>query len=411
MTYSLITGLDTGNTSTKTSYIDSKSGNIVSFPIPSVIAPAPPSVIELHTEASNHKINPEEMLHVYIETDSLEQHQRKSYFYVGQYAIDKADMQQPQIDTDKHNSSLHKIVSLTSLAVAALKDNIASTEDEIVVEINYSGGLPIEEHKKVGQKPLEDLKGKHKIQFLDGPAKGKTVVLNITGGKLRVEGATSGVSLSFDIQSNELVATKDQNLLTSPEANYIVADLGAGTLDEALYENSQLNKVASRNVNLGTNTYVDQLLDKVLEIPEFQPIIEALKVNNQDGKPYRTREEFMKQVIYPGVKLAVEGKTPKFTVSWGRKRNIDFTQQTLEVMGAYASDVMKEVDSYWSVKGVNAEHFYLVGGGVLFGYEFFKNEEDIKLPDASIISESPFITSRAYLIANYFEQKLAGALN
>ncbi|WP_025731396.1 hypothetical protein [Heyndrickxia ginsengihumi] len=404
----LIAGVDGGNFSTKVSFIN-KEGNINSFTIPTIMAPADSTVLDdLNTVSLSSDVDDlkgEDYLHVHIKSEALTKDKRDSYYFVGQYATGKENMIQPDVQANnKSDSQLHIVTQLVGLATAAIKSNKEN------VKINYSGGLPIKEYKQVGQSALQRLLGEHQIEFLDGPYAGKKVVLDIYDGSIRVEGVNSVLGISYNIKDGQIAPTSTSEIF-SPKGTYAIGDLGAGTFDKAYYKNGKIDKNISTNEAiaseepLGTNAYIDRLIKRISQLEEFRPIREA--IGDENATPFRNREELVNKVIEPVVLKIVDGEIknePKFTVDWARIKNVDVTSIVLEEMQHYVETVKKEIDYFWYKKAIDAETFGLVGGGVLFGYIFFKEMKEYTLPPKELIKESAYITSRSYVIANYAQQ-------
>ncbi|CAN7762091.1 hypothetical protein LJR153_007104 [Paenibacillus sp. LjRoot153] len=391
----LITGIDPGNTRTKVSYLDDQ-GNIQSFSLPTICAPADEKGDPLSENAQKRELADIDRLHVKIESNSL----KSRYYFVGDWARDKEGMLQPNNEnSEKHSSQLHTVATLTGLAIAALR--VGKEE----AQLKYSGGLPIEEHKRVdSNQVLERYKGNHIVSFIDGKFKGKTVRLNIDGGQVHVEGVTSSLGLKYDIRDKMLV-NLERGIELGDE--YGLGDLGAGTTDLALYEKDGLNGYVSTNKDLGTNTYIDNMIKEIFEQPEFNTVKNLLKSRNLELVRYSNREEFLRDVIFPGVDLIIQGKEAKFLVSWANVQNVNVTDVVLKHMKEYFDTVHEELSIFWFDKASSVKTFPLVGGGILFAYYYFKDVESFILPPKELLKEAPFITSRAYLIANYVSQ-LAG---
>ncbi|CCC86268.1 hypothetical protein PPM_p0118 (plasmid) [Paenibacillus polymyxa M1] len=390
--FNLFGGSDAGNTTIKISFVN-KEGNIESFPIATLVAPADEKGDPLK---NNSKVSMTDRLHVYIQSKAI----KGTYYYVGNFARDKKDVEQPD-GGPKFSSELHFVTELTGLAIAA-----ASLEEYYVTH-NYAGGLPIEEFKVRGGEFLEKIKGEHKIEFLDGLFLGKTVTINITGGEVNIEGATTSLALTNDIVNNkiiELPTAKDFD-----ENDYVIGDLGAGTTDVALFQEDGLNGINSTNFTFGTNKFIDDIIKEISEIQEFKDTHAFLKENNIEiESPFSNREQFINQVVKPQVKQMIQDKKyePKFKISWGRVVDIDVTQTVLKYMEDYSKEVDKNFNLFSYTKAANVRNFYLVGGGVLFGYYYFRNLKFYKLPDIKVIEEAQYFTSRAYLINSYISQMI-----
>jgi plasmid segregation protein ParM len=390
--YNLITGIDPGNTSTKVSYLNGE-GNIDSFMLSTVCAPADEKGDPLSANAQQRDFNDTDRLHVHIQSKSVP----RTYYFVGDWARNKENMMQPEAEiSDKHNSELHTVTTLTGLAIAALRIGQEN------VDLQYSGGLPIEEHKRVdANQVLERYKGSHSILFMDGKYKNKRVVLNINGGQVHVEGVTSSLGLKYDIQNKGLIPLESGSQIGDV---YGLGDLGAGTTDLALYDEDGLNGYVSTNLLLGTNKFIDDMVEEIFNLKAFEEVKSFLKERNLELIKYRNREEFLREVIFPGVDLILKDKNPKFTVSWARVQEVDVTVIVLKHMKNYYDKVLGELREFWYVKAPKVKTFPLVGGGILFAYYYFKDVEGFSLPTKELIKEAPFITSRAYLIANYVNQ-------
>ncbi|KJD42317.1 ParM/StbA family protein [Paenibacillus terrae] len=388
--FNLFGGSDAGNTTGKISFIN-QEGNIQSISIATLVAPADEKGDPLK---NNNKVSMTDRLHVYIQSKAI----KGTYYYVGNFARDKKDVEQPN-GGPKFSSEMHFVTELTGLAIAA-----ASLEEYYVTH-HYAGGLPIEEFKVRGGEFLEKIKGEHKIEFLDGLFLGKTVTINITGGEVNIEGATTSLALTNDIVNNkiiELPTAKDFD-----ENDYVLGDLGAGTTDVALFQEDGLNGINSTNFTFGTNKTIDAIIAEISEIQDFKDTHAFLKENNIEiESPFSNREQFINQVVKPQVKQMIKDKKyePKFKISWGRVVDVDVTEIVLKHMESYSQEVDKNFKLFSYTKAANVRNFYLVGGGVLFGYYYFRNMEFYKLPDIKVIEEAQYFTSRAYLINSFVSQ-------
>lgn len=244
----LLGGFDTGNIKAKISFLNEK-GNIESFSVPTVIAEAPPAKIDLKSAPSkkndyvNEKDEDIELLHVRIISNSLDGDARSRAWYVGAYAKDQEDRQEPTVDEmgktedkfSQKNKKLHLIPLFTSMAVAAAR--IGKEE----VSVPFSGGMPIEDYKLRGEEQiLEMLYGEHTVEFLDGTYEGKKIKITINDGTMNVEGVSSVLALLFDIINGEIVEVEGMDAEIGE--SYAINDLGAGTSDNAFFEDGELNK-------------------------------------------------------------------------------------------------------------------------------------------------------------------------
>ncbi|GAA0853891.1 ParM/StbA family protein [Paenibacillus glucanolyticus] len=390
-------GSDAGNTRQKTSYID-ETGNVVSISFPTLMAPGNSVGDPLRKESKDLSIT--DRLHVYIQSKALS----GTYYYVGDYARDKKGMVQPD-GAFKSSSELHIVTQLTALAI------IAASMNKERIDHFYSGGLPIEEFKIVGESTfLERISGEHVIEFLDGIYNGKVITINITGGIVNIEGATTSLALTNNIIENKLIELPSAKIFD--DEDYCIGDLGAGTTDVALFEGDGLNGINSTNYDLGTNKYIDEMINEINEIDEFKEARDFLKENNMDvTSPYTNREQFLRQVVFPEIATMLADKTnkyqPTFKVSWASKRNVIVTEIVLKHMKSYYDEVVKQLNLFALTKAPNVNNFFLVGGGLLFAYYYFRNIEFFKLPDLEVRPEAQYFTSRAYLISSYIQNLVA----
>ncbi|HWO74712.1 MAG TPA: ParM/StbA family protein, partial [Bacillus sp. (in: firmicutes)] len=388
------------------SFLD-REGDIQSFVISTVIAPAPSDKINVKDRVVKD-MNIEDFLHVRVKSDSLSQGKTNSYWYVGPYAKDKADRIEPNIvvhnnnnekfSQNKYKNNLHVIVSLTGLAVAALKAGLSE------VTVPYSGGLPFKEYKEVGEdNALKALQGQHVVEFIDGAYEGRVITINIENGSIYAEGSTSYLPLTYNIEKGELVETK---LAEELGDNYALGDLGAGTSDLVLFDENGINKeLSGENKPIGTNAYIDELMDAIKNRPEFADILKDS--NNPNASPYKTREQFMSTVIEPEILKMIEHDqkgeeyNPTFKARWTYVKNVDVTDLVMSKLTEYGKKQFEEIMAFWS-NAAEADSFVIVGGGLLFGYPVFRKYKDrfVFPPD---IKEAQFSTSRSYLIANFLD--------
>jgi plasmid segregation protein ParM len=407
----LLGGFDTGNIKAKISFLNEK-GNIESFSVPTVIAEAPPAKIDLKSAPSkkndyvNEKDEDIELLHVRIISNSLDGDARSRAWYVGAYAKDQEDRQEPTVDEmgktedkfSQKNKKLHLIPLFTSMAVAAAR--IGKEE----VSVPFSGGMPIEDYKLRGEEQiLEMLYGEHTVEFLDGTYEGKKIKITINDGTMNVEGVSSVLALLFDIVNGEIVEVEGMDAEIGE--SYAINDLGAGTSDNAFFEDGELNKKLSTNTDLGTNKYIDEILKNIKE--RFMENEEILKsfMTDEIESPFKTREDFIQRLVMPEVEKMIEDDTykPTFSVKWGPVKKENVTDIVMDGMLKYAEDQKASLMKFWFK--TNADKNIVVGGGVLFGYAGLR---DLKEQDGFIlpknIQESAYFTSRSYLIANLLEQ-------
>lgn len=404
----LLGGFDTGNIKAKISFLNEK-GNIESFAIPTVIAEAPPAKVDLKSNSSkkdttNEKDQDTELLHVRIISNALDADARNRAWYVGMYAKDQENRQEPTVDEtgkteekfSQKNKKLHLLPLLTSMAVAAAR----SGKEKVTVP--FSGGMPIEDYKLRGEEYILDmLYGEHVVEFIDGTYEGKKVIININNGTINVEGVSSILALLFDVVNGEIVEVEgmDEEIGES----YAINDLGAGTTDNAFFENGELNKKLSTNTDLGTNKYIDSILIKIKERFMENEILKDFMIDENES-PFKTREDFIQRIVMPEVNKMIDDETyqPKFSVKWGPIKQ-DVTDIVTAGMLEYANAQKASLMSFWFK--TNAEKNIVVGGGVLFGYMAIR---DLKKQDGFIlpknIEESAYFTSRSYLIANLLEQ-------
>ncbi|WP_240376219.1 hypothetical protein [Bacillus piscicola] len=405
----LISGVDQGNKSAKFSYLN-RDGNIESFAIPTIVAPAEDkkSAVEGSTETNSI----DKKLHLKITSKSLSTVNQERYVYVGHFARNKNGKMEPAYDSlqdspksvshSKFSSDLHLVTTLAGLAV------MAARESKEEVYIPYAGGLPVSEMKELGsEKALESVKGTHTIEFMDGPLEKKVVTLIIDSGKMYGEGAITDLSLNFDVQAGDLVETTLQDRLSN---TYALGDLGAGTSEMIIFTEEGIDGNLSQSLQVeGTNPYIDRIREKVDNMEEFQTLKELFDLDESE-RAYQSREEFMSEVIEPAILEVIRGETasPVFEVRFLKaKKKTDVTEIVMEEIRKYANDHKKVLTSAWNSAGV--DDLVLVGGGLLFGYPVFKEvqekfqelqgQEWVVMPDK--VEESPYFTSKGYLIANF----------
>ncbi|WP_240377242.1 hypothetical protein [Bacillus piscicola] len=403
----LIAGVDQGNKSAKFSYLD-EHGNIKSFAIPTVVAPANNKKSSLEG-ATNSSIL-ENHLHLKISSDSIAALEER-YVYVGHFARNKEGKEEPSYHVEvgkerstaktKFSNELHIITTLAGLAVMAGKTN------KTTVRIPYAGGLPVSEMKELGpEKALESVKGTHVVKFIDGPMEGTEVTVIIEKGKMYGEGAITDLSLNFDIQNGVLTETSLEERL---DDTYALGDLGAGTSDIIIFTEDGIDGTLSQSLNIeGTNPYIDRMIEAVNKLPEYEKLKRLIGLGEEE-KAYQSREDFMNEVVEPGILAFINGneERPLFEVRLMKKKKVDVTDIVMSELRLYADEHKAALSKAWNNSGV--KDLVLVGGGVLFGYPVFKDvqqqfreaygEDWVVFPDN--IEDAPFFTSRGYLIANF----------
>lgn len=382
----ILIGIDSGNTESKVSYLN-REGNIDSFSIPTVIAKAPDHAVEGDTYQSSE----ESLLHIEIDSPALPN--KHKHWYVGEYAKNKEKKEETKGDK-KLNNPTHIITAIASLAVVALKsgkDNIKSC---------LSIGLPIDEFKEIGQEALEKFKAKHTVTFIDGRFKDKKVEVDIVDGIVNAEGSISSLALRYDIKENKLKKTELHDKIPN---EYAISDLGSVTVDHAFFGVNGLDKDSSvSDTDLGTNKFIDELIEEVNNHSEFD---EVRKNANENDKAYNTRTHFMKEVIYPAIEKYIKDESVelKFKAKWAYVRNVDVTDIVKKHMKEYGEQNKSDLLKRWAKSSV--DEYYVIGGGLLFGYivlKELKGKYSFTFPPN--IMDAPYLNSRAYLISNFLEQ-------
>lgn len=392
----LIAGVDSGNISNKVTYINEK-GDIDSINVPSIIGiNADTTAADLGEMEGESKSFPDEyILHVNINSPALPKNRTNAYYTVGEYAQITAQSQD-LLETsgeakDKLGAEIHVVTTLTALALAAWK---ANKSDKINIPLSF--GLPIEEARRTAKDKLDIFMGEHTVSAVDGPYKGKTITLNITDVKANVEGVTSYLGLIYDLVEGQIVKTKFRSQL---HKEFAVSDLGAGTFDIGLFDENGLNSRKSTNYSIGTNVYIDRIMQEIINMPEFEKIVARAKRSNITPKITFSREEFMRKFIKPVIHKSIQDSeyTPIYEVTW-QSKTADATEIIEKHMKAYADEIQAKIDAYFT--STNIGQMIIVGGGLLFGYKFLKHleEEDCLFPPNLI--ESSFFTSKAYLLKN-----------
>lgn len=400
----IITGVDQGNKSAKFSYLN-EEGNIESFSIPTIVAPAEEKRSSIEGNTSSTSI--EKRLHLKIQSKSVSTANQERYVHVGYYARNKEGKEEPGYELNKNkakfSNDLHIITTLAGLAIIAAKTG----KDKIYVP--YAGGLPVNEMKELGsEQAFESVKGTHHVTFIDGPVAGKEVTIVIEKGKMYGEGAITDLSLNFDIVNGEVVETSLSDRLTN---NYVLGDLGAGTTDVIVFTEDGIDGSLSQSLDIGgTNPFIDRMMEKVNDLPEYQEMKEMLGIGDgEDVLAYRSREDFMSEVVEPAIISYIRNNLdrPTFEVKLLKRKTVDVTDIVMEEIEKYAEAHKAELNKVWN--DTRADDVVLVGGGLLFGYPVFKELQDefreklgkdwAVFPDN--VEESPFFTSRGYLIANY----------
>lgn len=420
----LLTGIDPGNITTKVSYLN-HSGNIESFTIPTVIAPAPNVAIAYNNQVDYQDDVIEDFIHIQVNSSAMDKDENNRSWYVGESAKTSSDKMQPAISsngdaedkfTDK-NREIFILPILAGIAVSALKNGY----DNVVAPL--STGIPSKSYLKHEQSLKQRFIGVHTITFIDGLYANKTVSITINDddAQIHAESVTTAVALMYDIVENDLMETDLRSKLLGK--TYTVADLGAGTSDYAVFDENGLNKVMTRRFaeenegelsRIGTNTYIDAMIDSVYNDPAFEKnrkTIERLSnVDSRKPSELTSREIFMKNIIKPAILEAIKlNKRPKFTFSWARVKDVDITDYVLNQMKEYAETQSSNIDAAWIT--ANTDYMVAVGGGVLFGYYGGLNQlqkEDVIIPD---LIDSQFFTSKAYLIVNYLTSMEKSGIN
>lgn len=392
----LIAGVDSGNISNKITYIDQK-GNVVSLNIASIIGENAETTAEEMPDESRDKLFPEDMiLHLHIKSKALPKNRTNSYYTVGEYAQfatnNKENLRETNSDArDKLGNEIHVVTTLAGLALAAWK----SGKNERV-DVPLSFGLPIEEAKQASEDKINLYKGAHEITAIKGPFKGKTITINITDVQLNVEGVTSYLALAFDLVQGEIVETEFSSQIQN---EFAIADLGAGTLDLALYDENGLNSTKSTNYSIGTNKYIDSIMQEAAQLKEFTSIRARFEKVGRTPKISFTREEFMRKFIKPEILKMIQkpGYKPVFKAVWQAKTG-DMTKIVEKHTKEYAEEVKDKINHYFV--DTNVGQMIIVGGGLLFALQFLEELKDEDCLFPTNLEEASFFTSKAYLLKN-----------
>lgn len=419
----LLTGIDPGNITTKVSYLN-ESGNIESFTIPTVVAPAPESAVSYSQQVDKQEdIALEDYVHIRVDSAAMDKDENNKSWYVGESAKKSTDKLQPTMSEngdaeDKFSDKNRKVFVLpvlAGMAVSALK----ASKRHVIAPL--STGIPSKGYLKHEQTLKQRFVGEHRVTFIDGPFAGETVIIEIReqDAQIHAESVTTAIALMYDIENGELLETELRETLSGK--TYTIADLGAGTSDYAVFSESGLDKVMTRRFaednegemsRVGTNGYIDRIIDAVYNDPAFEQqrrVIE--KMGDEKGKPSEltSREIFMKKVVKPAIDAALEkNENPTFTYSWARTKNVDISKHVLTEMKRYAEVQSANIEAAWVM--ANTDHIIAVGGGVLFGHYGglqHLEENEVIIPD---LLQSQYFTSRAYLIVSYLMQLQAKQL-
>lgn len=392
----LIAGVDSGNISNKITYINQK-GNVVSLNIASIIGENAETTAEEMPDESRDKLFPDDMiLHLHIKSKALPKNRTNSYYTVGEYAQfatnNKENLRETNSDArDKLGNEIHVVTTLAGLALAAWK----SGKNERV-DVPLSFGLPIEEAKQASEEKINLYKGAHEITAIKGPFKGKTITINITDVQLNVEGVTSYLALAFDLVEGEIVETEFSSHIQN---EFAIADLGAGTLDLALYDENGLNSTKSTNYSIGTNKYIDSIMQEAAQLKEFTSIRARFEKVGRTPKISFTREEFMRKFIKPEILKMIQkpGYKPVFKAVWQAKTG-DMTKIVEKHTKEYAEEVKDKINHYFV--DTNVGQMIIVGGGLLFALQFLEELKDEDCLFPTYLEEASFFTSKAYLLKN-----------
>lgn len=397
MKTNMLAASDAGNDSNKVSYLDEK-GNIRSLTLSSVIAPAKSEKpIDLGGDRDKSKL--EKILHVHIESQSLPSNNQSGYYYVGEFAKTSLDVIQPGykdrhgavITEKKSGNEIHAVTTLTALAIATWE------QEKEEVKVSLAVGMPIAEYKETqGEQLRNQYTGTHTVKAIDGLHEGKTVNIHIENVIVYVEGITSYIGFSFDLKDGEVVLTPENQRIGD---EFGLADLGAGTLDLAVYNEYGLDSEQSNSLHVGTNKYIDSMLDEIANLDAFAEIRDEIP-DEEDRKPFRTREQFIDEVIRPEIIKLVQNPSHelKFEVEWLYMTE-PVTDIVLKHMQAYAEEVLLPIKRFRATNRI--KRMVLVGGGVLFAYYFLKDEKSFILP--SSLEQIAYFTSRGYLLKNFID--------
>jgi plasmid segregation protein ParM len=315
------------------------------------------------------------------------------HYYVGDTAqiADVREIKQGDTTVKKTESLTHLVVSLVAKAVAACESG------KTVIKNVHSYGMPVNDAKETYTSlDMSQMKGFHEITFLNSRYEDQVVYIHVTDTFPNPEAAQIPLALALDFQQGSLqptpLAADIQN------GNFAIADLGAGTLDIAIYDGSgriiprpshSIQSVTQGNqeVYFGTNHYIDRMIKVTTNyFGAHNPVYMG------------SRERFIKKVLFPSFAESLTGQALKFYASHQARKNEDITDLIMPILKEYANAVENYLNRIWD-NNDEIEKFYLAGGGALFGYYFFQNLHQFTIPGE--IANIPYLNSRAYLFAYY----------
>ncbi|MBP1933971.1 hypothetical protein [Ammoniphilus resinae] len=389
--WELFSGNDDGYMSLKQSYItpENEIGSLT-LPTQVVEAEARKQRIANTTGASQ-----EPFYHVRIRSTAplLGGIDNMKHYYVGDTAqIAHADeIKQGDTTIKKSESVTHLIVSLVAKAVAAC--NCGQT----VVRNVHSYGMPVNDAKdRYTSLDMNQMKGYHEITFLNSQFEDQVVYIHVTDTFPNPEAAQIPLALALDFEKGSLQPTPLAEEIQN--GNFAIADLGAGTMDIALYDaggrviprpshSVQSLNIRGQEVYYGTNHYIDQMIQAVTSYFGAHNLVYM-----------GSRERFIQKVLMPAFQANLDGQALIFYASHQARKNEDVTKLILPILQEYTAQVEGYLNMIWD-NNDEIERFYLAGGGALFGHYYFQNLHQFSIPGE--IRNLPYLNSRAYLFAYY----------
>ena len=315
------------------------------------------------------------------------------HYYVGDTAqiAEATEIKQGDTTIKKTESLTHLVVSLVAKALAACESG------KRIVKNVHSYGMPVNDAKeRYTSLDMSQMKGYHEITFLNSRFEDQVVYIHVTDTFPNPEAAQIPLALALDFQQGSLqptpLAADIQN------GNFAIADLGAGTLDIAIYDGSgriiprpshSIQSIAKgdQDIYFGTNHYIDRMI---------KVITGHFGANNPVYMG--SRERFFKKVLLPSFKESLEGQPLVFRASHQARKNENVNDLIMPILQEYANHIESYLNHIWD-NNDEIEKFYLAGGGALFGYYFFQNLHQFTIPGEP--SNIPYLNSRAYLFAYY----------
>lgn len=342
-------GLDIGNDSVK---LVLDGGRLA---IPNIVAPGSPR--NLLREEDNVL----EALDVEVYSRSLTGGWK--HYFVGELAVEDEDNLEMSEIENKVESEQALLVTLVTLAVAALNRAEPFAENPLVAEYVVGTGLPIRQFARYREKLIQRLEGEHEVKFLTTPKyKGRTVRVVVKKVTVGIEGAAA----VFNLATGDDLSVKDE---TAYYGTVGVCEIGSLTTDFPIMKKLQPDNRFSHGEYFGIASYLDAIRQDVYE---------------KFGYNFQSRAKLAKRV-----------RESSYLINLIGERRADIKPIVDEHFRRAAIRVVDLIHKRWT-KYPDAQAFYVLGGGAAALRPYIEEITHGKLP-LRFVGDSEWQNAAGYL--------------